>query len=328
LSANTLNIGNSINSSINIVSPSGNTNLSGSPVILVQSVQPMLNGTTQPPALVPQIIGEAAAPAQFTSAGLIPPATITCNAACQAAHAVFGFTVWEEHPDAWRAPAAYYDNTIGAPLNGTTVLYTFSGMLPGSTLQGCILTWSNPAQIWTLTGNGIGLANGTTTYTAEPTFTPLATLSQLDSLTLTCGTPTSPAYIPNSSVGNFATSPITVTMQPAPVGTANVPNAPTTNNTLGGFPRYQSTGGTVGPLTVVQFGASSIGQTTMLIPYALANVGTYDTGISIANTTKDPMFGTTAQGAAPDSTGSITFNFFPGDGSANFSVTPPPDLTS
>jgi hypothetical protein len=60
----------------------------------------------------------------------------------------------------------------------------------------------------------------------------------------------------------------------------------------------------------------------MLIPYVLANVGTYDTGIVIANTTKDAVFGTEAQGAAADTSGSITFNFYPGDGSAAFAITP------
>lgn len=322
-------IGGSVSANINLVSASGNSVLTGSPIVIISNVLPMLNSTTQPPVLLAPIVGEAAGPAQFTSAGGIPPANVACSTTnCRNAKAAFSMTITEDHIDSWRSPAIFYDNGVGVsgtgttiPTSGTSILFTFSGMLPGSIISNCVL--AVPAgQAWALTGSGIAGTNGQTTLVAEPTVVPLSSKTTLDTLTLNCGTSTAnPAYLPGTSSG-AATTAITVDMRPALVATSNVPAAPATNALTGGTPRYQSTGGVVGPVTVVQFGASAVGQTTMLIPYALANVGTFDTGIAIANTTKDPVFGTDAQGAAPDTSGSVSFNFFPGDGSANFTITP------
>jgi len=58
----------------------------------------------------------------------------------------------------------------------------------------------------------------------------------------------------------------------------------------------------------VTIGSIVSANTTMLIPYAV-KVGTYDTGIAIANTTLDP-FGTAAGGATA-SAGTMTFTMFP-----------------
>ena len=192
-------------------------------------------------------------------------------------------------------------------------------MLPGSIISNCVIV--PPAgTTWVLTGSGIAGAAGTTTMVAELVAGPTNMLA-IETLVLNCGTSTTnPAWLAGAATGS-ATTPITVSMSAFPNGTA-LPGLGGTPSTAGGTPRY-ATGSSVGPVTVVQFGASATGQTTMLIPYALANVGTYDTGIAIANTTKDPVFGTDAQGfAAPDTAGSITFNFFPGDGSASFTITP------
>ena len=320
------NVGDDLKVSLNIVSPSGNTTLSGNgapgaPVQVITSIQPMLNSTTAPPALIQTDPTWGAKPAQFTSAGGVTPSDINCSTtACRDAKARFAVTVTEANNDAWRAPATYYSNGLGNPtLNGTNVLYTFSGMLPGSTITNCVLTPSNATQVWTLTGSGIAGSTGTTTLVAEANTVPVASFSTLDTLTLACGTSiANPGYLPAASSGS-ATSAITVTMSDFPTGSA----LPAVGGpTAGGTPRYAATGGTVGPVTVVQFGAAAAGQTMMSIPYALANIGTYDTGISIANTTKDAVFGTDAQGAAPDSTGPITFNFYPADGSTIAPITP------
>jgi hypothetical protein len=281
----------------------------------------MLNSTTQPPALVQTDPTWGAKPAQFTSAGTVTPSDINCSTtACRDAKARFAVTVTEANADAWRANTTYYSNGAGTSTQGTNVLFTFAGMLPGSSITNCIVTPSNATQSWTLTGSGIAGSTGTTTLVAEVTVAPLASLTVLDTLSLLCGTSTAnPAYLPGASSGS-ATTPITVSMSPFPVGTA-LPNMGGPAIT-GGTPRYNATGGTVGPVTVVQFGASAAGQTMMIIPYALANIGSYDTGISIANTTKDTVFGTDLQGAAPDSTGSLTFNLYPADGSTMAPITP------
>jgi len=319
-------VGDDLKVSLNIVSPSGNTTLSGNgapgaPVQVITSVQPMFSTTSAPPALVSTDPTWGAKPAQFTSAGGVTPTDINCSTvACRDAKARFAVTVTEANSDAWRAPATYYSNGQGVSGNGTNVLYTFSGMLPGSSITNCIISPSNATQTWTLTGSGIAGSNGTTTLVAEAVTVPLASLTTQDTLTLLCGTSTgNPAYLPGASSGS-ATTPITVTMSDFPTGTAL--SALGAAQTTGGTPRYNATGGTVGPVTVVQFGSSAAGQTMMIIPYALANIGTYDTGISIANTTKDSVFGTDAQGAAPDSTGPITFNFYPADGSTIAPITP------
>ncbi len=70
-----------------------------------------------------------------------------------------------------------------------------------------------------------------------------------------------------------------------------------------GYPAFVE--GDVGPTTIVNIVPAN---TVMLIPYALVLLP-YDTGIAIANTTKDP-FGTSAGGATPGN-GTITVDFFP-----------------
>lgn len=315
-------VGNPISANVNVLSTAGNTVLTGSPVVVVSTVLPQLNSTTNPPALLPPLVGQAAAPAQFTATGGVAQATPSCPAlsACANARSAFSVSVSEDHNDSWRTTAQYYNNTIGNTINGTNVLFTFSGMLPGSIISNCVIT--NPAGTgWTLTGSGIAGAAGTTTMVAELVTGP-TNLTAIETLILNCGTSTTnPAYLAGTSSGN-ASTPITVSMSNFPTGNALNGNPPAPSLT-GGTPRYATTGGTVGPVTVIQFGASATGQTTMLIPYALANVGTYDTGIAIANTTRDAVFGTDAQGfAALDTAGSLTFNFYPGDGSPSFAITP------
>jgi hypothetical protein len=217
-------------------------------------------------------------------------------------------------------PVQYYNNLLGATINSTNVLFTFSGMLPGSVISNCVLL-PPPGTFWNLTGSGIAGSAGTTTLVAEMVTSSGPNLFAIETLGLRCGTSTAnPAYLVGGSTG-VASTPITITAQATPNGSAlqNVMGN-LVPSLVGGTPRYQA-GSTVGPVTVIQFGASAAGQTTLLIPYALS-LGSFDTGIAIANTTKDPMFGTDVQGAALDTGGSLTLNFFPGDGSPNFSITP------
>jgi hypothetical protein len=314
-------VGNPISANVNVLSTAGNTVLTGSPVVVVSNVLPMLNSTTAPPELLPVIVGQTAGPAQFTATGGLAQPTPSCPALspCANNRSAFSVSVSEDHIDSWRTTAQYYNNGVGTTVNGTNVLYTFSGMLPGSIISNCVIV--PPAgTTWTLTGSGIAGTAGTTTMVAELIAGP-TNLTAIETLLLNCGTSTTnPAYLPGTSSGNASTA-ITVSMSPFPTGTALPGPGGTPSSTV--TPRYATTGGTVGPVTVVQFGASATGQTTMLIPYALSIVG-YDTGIAVGNTTKDGVFGTDAQGfAALDTAGTIQFNFYPADGSASFSITTP-----
>jgi len=313
--------GSPLVASVNLVTSSGNVNLTGAPITVISQVLPPFNSTTQPPALA-----AGTNPAQFTAAGAILPPSAACSTvACQNARASFAVTLTEDHIDTWRSIAQYYNNASGTPLNPTTVIYTFSGMLPGSVISNCVVASSSGAA-WVLTGNGIAGSTGTTTLVAEATGA--QNLATVDTLTLTCGSTTAtPAYTVGSSTGS-ATGDIKVTMQPGPTGTAL--SALGAVQTSGGVPRYNATGATVGPVTVISFGGGAGGQTSMLIPWVTATgaaspaAGTFNTGVTIANTTKDPAaFGTDAQGAAPDSTGGLTFVFFPADSTqASFTITP------
>jgi len=324
--------GNPVNANVNVISQSGNVVLTGSPVQIITTTAPMLNSTTNPPQIQQIDPTYGANPATFTASGGIPPATITCSTtACRDAKASFYVTVAEDHIDSWRTNLQYYNNGVGAggtgsthATGGTDVLFTFSGMLPGSIISNCVLI-PPPGTIWNLTGSGIANSAGTTTLVAElaaGSGTNATNLSASEVLGLKCGTSTTnPAYLVGGSSGTASTD-IKVTMAPFPAAGANVPAAIGTTALTGGTPRYQANAGVVGPVTVVSFGANAAGQTTLLIPYALANVGSYDTGIAIANTTKDAVFGTDVQGAAPDTAGTLVFNFYPADGSASFTITP------
>jgi hypothetical protein len=204
-------------------------------------------------------------------------------------------------------------------LNSSNVQLTFAGMLPGSKISNCVVTTPN----WTLTGSGQAVSNGQATLVAEIT----APLNQttLDTLEIACGTSTAnPAYLKDASTGS-ATTPITVSFSNSPTGNALANNAPTNS---GGVPRYATTGSTVGPVTVINFIGGATGRTTMLVPFVTASgaaappAGTFNTGIAIANTTRDTHFGTDAQGAATDSSGTVAFYFYPSDGSPSFTITP------
>jgi len=124
------------------------------------------------------------------------------------------------------------------------------------------------------------------------------TLSGTPSSTLTAGTisldvtmgPVGPALTP--STATFANQPSQSLTDLTP---ANPPNLATA------YVRFGASA------TTVTIGSIVAANTTLLIPYAV-RVGTYDTGIAIANTTLDP-FG--ASGGATASAGTMTLTMFP-----------------
>jgi hypothetical protein len=314
--------GQAILAGLNVISQAGNTTMAGSPVTVLSQVLPHLNSTTNPPALVANTN-----PAQFLPDGANPPVNASCNQACADARARFRVTVTEDHLDSWRSPAQTWGNGVGNPTaTGTNVLLTFSGMLPGAVISNCVIDTAGYAgSTWTLTGSGVAGNNGSTTLVAEITAQAAGNLASLDTLTFSCGTSTAnPAYLKGASTGS-ATTPITVSFSNFPNGNALSNNSP---SDTGGVPRYATTGSTVGPVTVINFIGGATGRTTMLIPFVTASgaaappAGTFNTGLAIANTTRDTHFGTDAQGAATDSSGNVALYFYPGDGSASFTITP------
>jgi hypothetical protein len=301
--------GQNVNAVINVLLQNAGVTISPNTVEVIDTVLPGLAGATSPnpPVLIPPIVNQPANPATFKADGTILPASVFCSTAdCQNSRASFAVTVTEDHIDTWRTQAQYYNNGIGVTLNPTNVLYTFSGMLPGSIISNCTVTATQtgsttPSGLWNLTGSGIGSTAGTTTMVAEPLLP--TNMGILETLTLRCGTSTTnPAYLVGASTGG-ASTPITVTMSMYPFGNA-INTAPGTDATTGGFPRY-AVGTSVGPVTVINFVGAVTGQTTMLIPWATASgaaapaAGTFNTGVVIANTTKDATpFGSDIQGGA------------------------------
>jgi hypothetical protein len=200
--------------------------------------------------------------------------------------------------------------------NGTDIRLTFNGVPRGMTVSASPLSGSSssnrPTVDTTLGGGGSVLSATASTSAPNPTLTikfSNTNLSAVENLGLDLtlsGTPSS----------TLTAGSITVTATMAPIGDGLMGNnqPPTPSSTVG-FPRFAQAD--VGPVTIGTIAAAT---TTMLIPYAV-RVSTYDTGIAIANTTKDP-FG--SSGGATPASGTIVFNMFPrtdtGVGTA-FSVT-------
>jgi hypothetical protein len=306
-----------LRANINILSASGNTTLTGTTPIIISSVLPSLASSgANAPALA---VGTT--PAQFTAAGAPLGSTAGCTTqACIDARARFTVNVSENYMDAWRTGAQFYNNAVGTTANGTDIQFNFSGMVPGSTISNCVVV-PPVGTGWNLSGSGIANASGNATFTAE-LVAGATNLTTIETLGLSCGTSAAtPAYGPGTST-TPASANITVTINQAPLGNAfGAMNAPFATTA----PRYQA-GTTVGPVTVIIFSGASTGQTTLIVPWATGSgaaappAGTFNTGIVVANTTKDPaVFGT---GEASDSSGALTFYFFPADGSASFTVTP------
>ena len=315
--------GGAVSANITVQSASGNTSTTGAPVTVVTAALNTLDGPTgtNPPGLA-----TSTNPAQFLPTGdPVPPNPGCSTAACADARATFHVKVSEAYVDAWRVPGNYFDNGVGASINGTDISFTFSGMLPNSSIQNCSAQISPAGATLGLTGSGIANATGNATIVVNLNGG-TTDKTQIETVTLDCGTSmAAPAYSKALSTGT-ASAPITVSMAQSPIGT-NLVSVMMVNqvSTTGGVPRYQA-GTTVGPVTVINFSGAVTGQTTMLIPFTTASgaasppAGTFNTGIAIANSSGDPAdFGA---GAATDSEGNVTFYLFPADGSAPTKITP------
>jgi hypothetical protein len=200
-------------------------------------------------------------------------------------------------------------------------------MLPGSLIQNCVATIAPlGANQIVLTGSGIAGQNGQATLTVELGLG-MTNLAAIETITLNCGNGTAaPAYGVGTSTGP-ATTNISFSAAQTPIG-VNYPGQGGSVSGTAAFPRFLA-GTNVPGVTVIGFTGATTGQTTLILPWGIASgaaappAGTFDTGIVIANTTKNTaLFPTPSEGGATSSSGNITFTFFPADGSASFSVTP------
>jgi hypothetical protein len=301
-----------VRANVNVFEPLNRVTMVGSPVTVIGQVLPALSSTTAP-GLTPGTLT-----AQYTSLG-VPVSANRSN---------FSITVTENFIDAWRTPAQYYapQSTASPALNSTIVTFTFAGMLPGSQIQNCVASISPVGAQLLLTGSGVAGANGQATLNVEFPGPAGPDPATAETITLQCGQGTGlPAYGIGTSTGP-ATSSITYNVQMTPLG-VNYPGiGGTIQNTV--VPRFLA-GTTVAGVVVVGFTGATTGQTTMIIPYALGSgaaappAGSFDTGIAVANTTKNAAgFLTPAEGGATARSGNVSFTFFPSDGSASFTITP------
>jgi hypothetical protein len=214
------------------------------------------------------------------------------------------FTITEGFGRAWRTAE---DSSISATAtpNGTNIRLTFAGIPAGVTLTLSAVTTGSPAPADFGFGSATSqtAAAGTVTITASSTTTvvvfndDLSTSTEIIQIDYTISAP---------GTASLSAGGITVTATHVPIGDG-VDNS---NAALAGLPRVDQGYPTfaqadVGPVTLVNIVPAS---TTLLIPLA-EKVGSFDTGISVANTTLD-AFGSGSGGATPTA-GTLKFDFFP-----------------
>jgi hypothetical protein len=219
----------------------------------------------------------------------------------------------EGFASAWRSNTMVSTKGALGPLpNGTSIRLTVNGLPAGVT--------ATITQVLTNTTGGT-LPNVPTITLQTPAGGALGTLTSADTSNLS-----NVAMIridsANMSVvesiqllitlggvptGTVSPGTITLTATHAPIGNAlsgsGLPTATAPTGYATGYIRFAQAD--VGPVTI---GTIVAANTTILIPYAV-KVGAYDTGIAIANTTKDPF--TTATGASTPADGTIQFSLFP-----------------
>jgi hypothetical protein len=220
----------------------------------------------------------------------------------------------EGFASAWRTTTQV--NTQGidssATMNGTLIRLTLNGLPAGVTATLTIPGTGGVTNAIPGTTGAVFIATGTNTVSidASTSTSNIAyikfvsdNLSAVETLQVNIAL----SGVPTAAL---AAGSISLTATASPVGNAlnssNQPTQSTPNNAGGGlatgYVRFAAAD------TTVTVGSIVAANTTLLIPYAV-RVGTYDTGIAIANTTADP-FGTSAGGATA-AAGTMTFTMFP-----------------
>lgn len=273
------------------------------------------NGKTGPLTLTTSLlssannyIGATQTPTLITSFG--PGLTLTAGAAAGATPStILLFTnnttpiqnvatvvLTEGFASAWRTPAQTSVNGGVNPPSGNNIAVTLTGVPAGLTPSLSLGTGSSSS----LTATLGGLTQSTTTagtWTGVIQFT-ATSLTSVETLPLN-------VTLAGTATGTLATGNITL------AATMAAPSGKTSSSglTSGNVP---SISGSDYPTftaatTTITIGSIASATTVMLIPYVV-NVGSYDTGIAIANTTADP-FGAAAGGATP-AAGTVTFQVY------------------
>jgi hypothetical protein len=241
------------------------------------------------------------------------------------ADATASVVIAEGFASAWRTTTDV--GTQGVPLagmNGTLVQLTVNGLPKGvtATLTLAGKGGATGALAGSTSGAGVSFvgAGTTTSVVATSSSHPAANIAyvQFGTASLTAvesfevditlsGTPSS-ALSPGTITMDVGMGPVGTPFTSGTTGAANQPSqalgdlTPSSDTPLStAYVRFAAS------TTTVTIGSIVSANTTLLIPYAV-KVGTYDTGIAIANTTLDP-FG--ASGGATASAGTMTFTMFP-----------------
>jgi hypothetical protein len=216
--------------------------------------------------------------------------------------AAAAIVISEGFASAWRTATQNTTSGNSTNMNGTNIRLTIAGMpagviatltpaaasatVPAVTLSSATLTSTTLTTTLTLASTDMNVSE-TIPIAIAITGSPTATLAAGASITLTA------SLVPNPS-GTGASAVIN--------STTGLPTAGTS-----GFPKYTASEVPAGALVI---GSTIAAKTTMLIPYAVRIGTAFDTGIAIANTTKDPF----TVGAAVETDGPITFYLFPRTG--------------
>jgi hypothetical protein len=207
------------------------------------------------------------------------------------ADAVASILLTEGFTSAWRSTTQTATTGVGADIpNGSNIQLTISGLPSGVTATFSRITIAGQTAPGISPASGFTMTSAATSTTLSFTSTDLTAVESAAydiALSFTGGGPTLP----------IAAGSITLSATMAPTSAAA--GLPTLT---GGVPRFLSTAAT----NVVTIGTIGQANTTLLLPYA-ARAGIYDTGIAIANTTKDPF----TTGGAAQAPGTIRFDLFP-----------------
>lgn len=243
------------------------------------------------PGIVPADVAAPTTPALVLTSGTVLTATSTA------------ITVRENYIDMFRSAAQFNG---GFSTQGVQLLFTFSGIPSGATVSCTAPTLNNAAVPGQLV-----LATGVATAAAPTIIVEItsANLNTQDTLSLPCTFAIGTTAIP------LTPGTITATVTLAPTGNAfSAGGAVLTAATTGQIPRYTANAIPVGVVVNI------ISATThMLIPYATIQPG-YDTGLVVANTSRDPYGFTVAAGGARPIGGAASVIFFPTAGGSPFCI--------
>lgn len=204
----------------------------------------------------------------------------------------------EGFASAWRTATQVSTNGTTLP-NGTNIRMTINGLPSGVTVS-----VTSPGS--STTANRPGVAYSSTTLSPATSSAPTANQSVISfsSTNLAAVESTTIQFTISGTPGTLTPGSITVSFDLDPLAaaftTAGLPDQ------TGGYPRFATD--PKGPITI---GSIVAANTTLLIPYAVRISSlNFETGIALANTTKDPFGGTTLGGATA-AAGTVTLTLYP-----------------